>query len=100
MYKLKKHLKTLLKGYLSIKAYGLQKETYHHFNELQDIHGGAWLLFCGTSRWLAFRLDTIISVYILVVSMIMIPISQSEDLGVLNLTPATIGLSLSQVSDG
>ena len=31
--------------------------------------------------------------------MIMIPISQSEDLSVLNLTPATIGLSLSQVSD-
>lgn len=90
------HVSNSVQGYLSIKAYGLQKETYEHFNELQDIHGGAWLLFCGTSRWLAFRLDTIISIYIFVVSMIMIPISQSDDLGVINLTPATIGLSLSQ----
>ena len=90
------HVSNSVQGYLSIKAYGLQKETYAQFNELQDIHGGAWLLFCGTSRWLAFRLDTIISIYIFVVSVIMIPISQSDDLGVINLTPATIGLSLSQ----
>lgn len=31
------------KGYLSIKAYGLQNQTTYHFNELQDLHGGAWV---------------------------------------------------------
>jgi len=30
-------------GYLSIKAYGLQNQTTYHFNELQDLHGGAWV---------------------------------------------------------
>ena len=90
------HVSNSIQGHLSIKAYQLQDKTYHQFNELQDIHGGAWLLFCGTSRWLAFRLDTIISIYIFIVSMIMIPISQQDDISALNLTPATIGLSLSQ----
>ena len=47
---------------------------YHHFNELQDVHGGAWILFCGTSRWLSIRLDTIISFYIAVVALIMVPL--------------------------
>ena len=79
------------------KAYDLKAKVYHHFNELQDIHGGAWLLFCGTSRWLSIRLDTIIAVYITIVSIIMIPLSQNERfVDFLNLTPSAIGLSLSQ----
>ena len=55
-------------GYLSIKAYGLQDQTTFQFNELQDLHGGAWLLFCATSRWLAIRLDSIIAIYITIVA--------------------------------
>ena len=72
---------------------------YHHFNELQDVHGGAWLLFCGTSRWLSVRLDTIISLYIAAVAIMMVPLSQSPELsGLLSLTPSAIGLSLSQAA--
>jgi len=82
-----------------IKAYGLQDNMYHHFNELQDVHGGAWLLFCGTSRWLSVRLDTIISLYIAAVAIMMVPLSQSPELsGLLSLTPSAIGLSLSQAA--
>ena len=82
-----------------MKAYGLQDNMYHHFNELQDVHGGAWLLFCGTSRWLSVRLDTIISLYIAAVAIMMVPLSQSPELsGLLSLTPSAIGLSLSQAA--
>ena len=82
-----------------MKAYGLQDNMYHHFNELQDVHGGAWLLFCGTSRWLSVRLDTIISLYIASVAIMMVPLSQSPELsGLLSLTPSAIGLSLSQAA--
>ena len=86
-------------GFLSIKAFGIQDQTTNHFNELQDLHGGAWLLFCATSRWLAIRLDTIIAVYISLVSVMMVPLSKSENFtSFLNLTPASIGLSLSQAT--
>ena len=86
-------------GFLSIKAFGIQDQTTNHFNELQDLHGGAWLLFCATSRWLAIRLDTIIAVYISLVSVMMVPLSKSENFtNFLNLTPASIGLSLSQAT--
>ena len=73
-------------------AYGLQDQTTYHFNELQDLHGGAWLLFCATTRWLAIRLDTIIALYITIISVMMVPLSQSESLTeMLHLTPASIG---------
>ena len=93
------HTSNSIQGYLSIKAYGLENKVYNHFNQLQDIHGGAWLLFCGTSRWLSIRLDTIIAIYITVVSVIMIPLSQDDSFKeLLRLTPASIGLSLSQTA--
>ena len=62
------HVTNSMAGYLSIKAYGLQVQTTFQFNELQDLHGGAWLLFCATSRWLAIRLDSIIAIYITIVA--------------------------------
>ena len=73
-------------------AYRLQDQTTFHFNELQDLHGGAWLLFCATTRWLAIRLDTIIALYITIISVMMVPLSLSESLTeMLHLTPASIG---------
>ena len=66
------------------------------FYYVQDQHSSAYLLFCATSRWLSFRLDILVTIYVTVLALVFIPLSESEEFSdLLNLTPASIGLALS-----
>ena len=57
---------------------------------MQNDQGGAFLMFCCTTRWLSLRLDLSVALYITLLSFAFIPLSQSEQFSnALGLTPGT-----------
>ncbi|TNM94227.1 hypothetical protein fugu_002403 [Takifugu bimaculatus] len=62
------HLSSSLQGLWTIRAFGAQERQKHAFDAHQDLHSEAWFLFLMTSRWFAFRLDSICSVFITLAS--------------------------------
>uniref|UniRef100_H3CYA7 Multidrug resistance-associated protein 4 n=1 Tax=Tetraodon nigroviridis TaxID=99883 RepID=H3CYA7_TETNG len=60
------HLSSSLQGLWTIRAFRAQDRQQRAFDAHQDLHSAveAWFLFLMTSRWFAFRLDSICSVFI------------------------------------
>ena len=68
----------------------LDKSLVDKFIELQDNQSGAFLLFCGTTRWLSWRLDMIVAVYVAILSFAFVPISADAEFAEkLGLTPGS-----------
>ncbi|XP_070850126.1 ATP-binding cassette sub-family C member 4-like [Chaetodon trifascialis] len=58
------HLSSSLQGLWTIRAFRAQERLQKAFDAHQDLHSEAWFLFLMTSRWFAFRLDSICSLFI------------------------------------
>ncbi|CAG5933599.1 unnamed protein product, partial [Menidia menidia] len=58
------HLSSSLQGLWTIRAFGSEQRFQKDFDAHQDLHSAAWFLFLTTSRWFAFRLDLICSVFV------------------------------------
>ncbi|XP_072240755.1 ATP-binding cassette sub-family C member 4-like [Leuresthes tenuis] len=58
------HLSSSLQGLWTIRAFGAEERFQEAFDAHQDLHSGAWFLFLTTSRWFAFRLDGICSIFV------------------------------------
>nr|XP_046238010.1 ATP-binding cassette sub-family C member 4-like isoform X2 [Scatophagus argus]XP_046238011.1 ATP-binding cassette sub-family C member 4-like isoform X2 [Scatophagus argus]XP_046238012.1 ATP-binding cassette sub-family C member 4-like isoform X2 [Scatophagus argus]XP_046238013.1 ATP-binding cassette sub-family C member 4-like isoform X2 [Scatophagus argus] len=58
------HLSSSLQGLWTIRALGAERRLKKAFDTHQDLHSEAWFLFLMTSRWFAFRLDGICSIFI------------------------------------
>ena len=61
-------LNSTLNGLIVVRAFKAQEKIQKEFDARQDRHSGAWMLFLETSRWLAFRLDMLNSLFITVVA--------------------------------
>ncbi|KAM4560261.1 ATP-binding cassette sub-family C member 4-like [Odontesthes bonariensis] len=60
------HLSSSLQGLWTIRAFGAEERFQETFDAHQDLHSEAWFLFLTTSRWFAFRLDGICSIFVTV----------------------------------
>ncbi|KAM8873018.1 ATP-binding cassette sub-family C member 4 [Synchiropus picturatus] len=58
------HLSSSLQGLWTIRAFRAEERFQQDFDAHQDLHSEAWFLFLTTSRWFAFRLDGICSVFV------------------------------------
>ena len=63
------HLSASINGLLSIRAFKAEDRFVEMYMYYQDFHTSAWFLFLTTSRWLGSRLDFICCVFISVVAM-------------------------------
>lgn len=61
-------LNSTLNGLIVVRAFNAQDKMQKEFDIRQDRHSGAWMLFLETSRWLAFRLDILNSLFITLVA--------------------------------
>ncbi|CAH3029808.1 unnamed protein product [Porites evermanni] len=57
-------LNTTLQGLTSIRAHSLQQLMIHEFDICQDHHTQTWFLFIATSRWFAYRLDFLCTIFV------------------------------------
>ena len=62
------HLTTTLEGLPSIRTHNLQQLMIHEFNLCQDQHTETWFLFIATSRWFAYRLDFLCTLFVFMAS--------------------------------
>ncbi|XP_042338353.1 ATP-binding cassette sub-family C member 4-like, partial [Plectropomus leopardus] len=58
------HLSSSLQGLWTIRALGAEDRLKKAFDAHQDLHSEAWFLFLMTSRWFAFHLDSICSIFV------------------------------------
>lgn len=66
------------------------------FEVVHDAHSRAFFAFVGSSRWVGFRMDSIMFLFISVVSFLAVIFNTQEWFSV---DPAILGLSLSMVSE-
>jgi len=76
-------------GLTTIRANEAQEQMIAEFDQRQDRHSGAWMLFLETGRWLAFRLDIANAAYITTVA-VMTPLMAQYA----GMSASDIGLSL------
>ncbi|XP_020629411.1 multidrug resistance-associated protein 4-like isoform X2 [Orbicella faveolata] len=62
------HLTTTLEGLPSIRTHNLQQLMMQEFNLCQDQHTETWFLFIATSRWFAYRLDFLCTLFVFMAS--------------------------------
>ncbi|XP_078379983.1 ATP-binding cassette sub-family C member 4-like [Oculina patagonica] len=74
------HLTTTLEGLPSIRAHNLQQLMIHEFNMCQDKHTETWFLFIATSRWFAYRLDFLCTLFVFMASFTPLFIAEREDI--------------------
>uniref|UniRef100_A0A1A7XAW0 Multidrug resistance-associated protein 4 n=2 Tax=Nothobranchiidae TaxID=405002 RepID=A0A1A7XAW0_9TELE len=58
------HLSSSLQGLWTIRAFCAEERFQKAFDAHQDLHSEAWFLFLTTSRWFAFRLDIMCSIFV------------------------------------
>jgi len=64
------HLTTTLQGLSSIRSHNLQQLMMHEFNICQDHHTETWFLFIAASRWFAYRLDFLCTLFVFMASFV------------------------------
>ncbi|XP_061925145.1 ATP-binding cassette sub-family C member 4-like [Entelurus aequoreus] len=82
------HLSSSLQGLSTIRAFKVQEWFQQMFDDYQDLHSEAWILFLTTSRWLAIRLDGICSIFVAVTAFGCLYFREVLD-------PGAVGLALS-----
>ena len=86
------HLTTTLEGLPSIRTHNLQQLMIHEFNLCQDQHTETWFLFIATSRWFAYRLDFLCTLFVFMASFTPLFIAERRGKGNNN---QGLGISLS-----
>eukprot|EP00897_Mesotaenium_endlicherianum_P000565 jgi/Mesen1/10509/ME000083S10014 len=81
------HYAAAIQGLSTIRAFGVQRHFDAAFQERLDANGRAFFAWLVTSRWLAFRLDGICSVVLLLASVLAIAARRQ-------LSPSLVGLAL------
>ncbi|EDV28837.1 uncharacterized protein TRIADDRAFT_19619 [Trichoplax adhaerens] len=82
------HISTTLQGLAIIRNFGMEKEFIDQFFHFQNDHTQAWFFFMIATRWIAFHLDLICSLFIAGVTFGAIWAKDASDAGL-------VGLSLS-----
>ena len=58
------HISTTLQGLAIIRNFGMQQKFIDRFFHHQNCHTQAWFFFMIATRWIAFHLDLICSLFI------------------------------------
>ncbi|XP_047432401.1 ATP-binding cassette sub-family C member 4-like [Mugil cephalus] len=82
------HLSSSLQGLWTIRAFGAEERFQKAFDAHQDLHSEAWFLFLTTSRWFAFRLDGMCSIFVAITTFGCLLLRDQLDAG-------SVGLALS-----
>ena len=85
-------LSETLSGVSSIRANEAVDYFQAKFQEAHDGHGRAFFAFMGASRWVGFRMDAIMFLFLTVVCFLAVLFQEQ---GWFSIDPATLGLSLS-----
>ncbi|GJP67873.1 hypothetical protein CLOP_g24635 [Closterium sp. NIES-67] len=82
------HYAATIQGLTTIRAFGAQHQSSTIFHRLLNANGRAFYCWLAASRWLAFRLDTIVSVVVLLVATLAVALRTT-------LPPGLVALALS-----
>ncbi|XP_066267631.1 ATP-binding cassette sub-family C member 4-like [Branchiostoma lanceolatum] len=80
------HLSATLQGLWTIRAFGAQESFQQEFDAHQDLHSEAWFLYISCGRWMAVRVDILVSLFITAVAFCSVLASQALDGGLVGLS--------------
>jgi len=83
-----------ISGIATIRSNGCKKYFENKFSDSHDAHGRAFWSFLGSSRWLGFRMDSLMFVACSLASILAVLFSQKGWIGV---DPVVFGLALSML---
>ena len=93
------HVSQTIAGRPVIKSRQLESVLISRFTRLEDDHSGVYSLFCYTSRWLAFRLEIVVTFMMVLIAVTFVLIVQNEELkSKMNISSGTVGVILSSVA--
>ncbi|CAI5472069.1 unnamed protein product [Closterium sp. Yama58-4] len=82
------HYAATIQGLTTIRAFGAQQQSATIFHRLLNANGRAFYCWLAASRWLAFRLDTIVSAVVFLVATLAVALRTT-------LPPGLVALALS-----
>ncbi|CAI5520236.1 unnamed protein product, partial [Closterium sp. Naga37s-1] len=82
------HYAATIQGLTTIRAFGAQQQSATIFHRLLNANGRAFYCWLAASRWLAFRLDTIVSAVVFLVATLAVALRTT-------LAPGLVALALS-----
>ena len=72
------HTTSSLKGIWTIRSYHKQDQFNAEFCKHQDLHSEAWFMFLATSRWFGFRLDLIMIIFTIGITIGAVPLADCK----------------------
>ncbi|GJP82054.1 hypothetical protein CLOP_g12179, partial [Closterium sp. NIES-67] len=82
------HYAATIQGLATIRAFGAQQQAEGTFHRLLNANGRAFYCWLAASHWMAFRLDAIVSLFVLLVATLAVALRAS-------LPPGLVALALS-----
>jgi len=83
-----------LSGIATIRSNDALDYFKKKFREVHDAHGRAFFAFIGTSRWLGFRMDSLMFIFLAIASFAAVVV---QDKKLFNIDPGVLGLALSML---